>query len=376
VAAALPSFRQPSTPGALAVPTGLLDLGRKGSGAPLPRTVQRAMEVAFQADFSTVRVHMGPQAAAIGAIAFTHGVDLHFAPGEWNPNQVHGRRLLAHELAHVVQQREGRVRNPFGRGTAIVQDPGLEAEAERMALLALRERVTPPRFSRRALTPGGSLLQAMFYDPGLAGKLSSKNLLEVGGERFPTMYTGHLYGSQGTDYCAACHGGLHDYDIRSTTTTNAIALTWLGVLEQNQDACQDKFMLGVLYAGGRYYAANSGERYWPVDQLPPGTGYIHDAPEAITTRGGFSIPHQDIQSCQVTNRPLNCAGAKLVSYAVTKQLSFPYYMTEIWFGPKNNHATYKHGAIIESCDTCKHLLMALMCPLSQEDAELSRANVA
>ena len=90
------------------------------------------MESFFQAAFSGVRVHEGPTARAMGALAFTLGEDLHFAPGLYDPKSRAGIELLGHELTHVVQQRDGRVSNPYGRGVAIVQDPGLEAEAEAM----------------------------------------------------------------------------------------------------------------------------------------------------------------------------------------------------------------------------------------------------
>lgn len=90
------------------------------------------MEAFFQADFSTVRVHEGPTAHAMGALAFTLGEDLHFAPGWYDPASRAGVELLGHELTHVVQQRAGRVVNPFGTGVAIVQDPALEAEADRL----------------------------------------------------------------------------------------------------------------------------------------------------------------------------------------------------------------------------------------------------
>jgi hypothetical protein len=65
-------------------------------------------------------------------LAFTIGTDLYFAPGQYNPQTIQGERLLGHELTHVVQQRAGRVRNPMGSGVAVVHDPALEAEAERM----------------------------------------------------------------------------------------------------------------------------------------------------------------------------------------------------------------------------------------------------
>ncbi|HEX7841154.1 MAG TPA: DUF4157 domain-containing protein, partial [Kofleriaceae bacterium] len=67
------------------------------------------MEIAFAADFSNVRVHEGAQATAIGALAYAQGTDLHFAPGQYQPHSPRGQELLGHELAHVVQQTQGRV---------------------------------------------------------------------------------------------------------------------------------------------------------------------------------------------------------------------------------------------------------------------------
>jgi hypothetical protein len=103
-----------------------------GGGRSLPDGVRGKMEAALGADFSAVRVHVGPQAERIGAVAFTMGSDIYFAPGRFQPNTVQGQQLLGHELAHVVQQRQGRVRNPMGSGVAVVQDRALEAEADRL----------------------------------------------------------------------------------------------------------------------------------------------------------------------------------------------------------------------------------------------------
>ena len=127
---------QPTVRGhATQVPSSV-NLSASGPGQALPPAVQQKMEAVFDADFSDVRVHVGPQAQQIGAIAFTLGSNLYFAPGQYNPNSQHGQRLIGHKLTHVVQQRAGRVRNPFGSGVAVVQDPGLEVEADRMGLRA------------------------------------------------------------------------------------------------------------------------------------------------------------------------------------------------------------------------------------------------
>ncbi|WP_430424693.1 DUF4157 domain-containing protein [Phenylobacterium sp.] len=126
-----------------------IGLARSG-GQPLPQAVLAKMEAAFGADFSAVRVHVGPQAPRIGAVAFTMGNDLYFAPGRFQPDSAQGQQLIGHELAHVVQQRQGRVRAP-GSGVAVVQDRVLEAEADRLGLRAALHRF--PVHGARSVQP-------------------------------------------------------------------------------------------------------------------------------------------------------------------------------------------------------------------------------
>ena len=131
-----PAAVQPTTGHAFAVPASF-SLRPSGTGQRLPEAVQQKMEAFFGTSFADVRVHVGNEASSIGALAFTHGSDLYFSPGQYNPQSPQGQQLLGHELTHVVQQRAGRVRNPLGSGVAVVQDPALEAEAERMGMRAL-----------------------------------------------------------------------------------------------------------------------------------------------------------------------------------------------------------------------------------------------
>lgn len=105
-------------------------LTQSGRGDPLPTSLRLHMERYFGDDLSAVRVHTGPEAESIGALAFTLGTDIYFAPSQYQPHTQYGRELLGHELTHVLQQREGRVGNPFGDGIAVVQDNDLEAEAD------------------------------------------------------------------------------------------------------------------------------------------------------------------------------------------------------------------------------------------------------
>ena len=103
-------------------------------GERLPKTVLAQMEYAFGCDFSDVRIHEGPEAAMIRAKAFACGDDIYFAEGMYDPRSEWGQRLLGHELAHVVQQRMGRVSAPSEKQFAINSDPELEKEAEFLAI--------------------------------------------------------------------------------------------------------------------------------------------------------------------------------------------------------------------------------------------------
>lgn len=78
--------------------------GRQG-GSRLPDDTRKDLESRFGYDFSPVRVYSDDGAArAMGARAFAEGNNITFAAGQYAPHTPRGRRLLAHELAHVVQQ--------------------------------------------------------------------------------------------------------------------------------------------------------------------------------------------------------------------------------------------------------------------------------
>jgi len=91
-----------------------------GPGVPLSAALRADMGPRFGHDFSGVRVHTDAAAAdsarTIGARAYAAGADVVFAAGQFAPDTADGRRLLAHELAHVVQQ--------SGAAPAVRRDPG------------------------------------------------------------------------------------------------------------------------------------------------------------------------------------------------------------------------------------------------------------
>jgi hypothetical protein len=84
-----------------------------GHGREIPASSRRFFESRFNADLSSVRIHSDAGASAVArelrARAFTAGSDIFFADGQYRPESADGRRLLGHELTHVLQQRAGSV---------------------------------------------------------------------------------------------------------------------------------------------------------------------------------------------------------------------------------------------------------------------------
>jgi hypothetical protein len=133
-------------------------LNHLDAGRPLDAGTRQRMEGVLRQDFSRVRVHTGAEAAALAAHlsarAVTMGEDIAFAPGEYRPGTPVGDAILAHELAHVVQQRGAPVESS---GEAVPEGAGspLEREAEGaaagvLAALWARDRRGARPFVERA----------------------------------------------------------------------------------------------------------------------------------------------------------------------------------------------------------------------------------
>lgn len=141
------------------------------AGEPLPVSLRVRMEALWGEDLSDVRIHVRPEVLTLGAAALTMGTDIWFAPGMYDPTRFEGLRVLGHELAHVRQQRAGRVRPPRGSvGSVVIDEPGLEAEADRLGahaahfvLRGLDAPEAPPVVRNRPRTAPGAprLVQCM-----------------------------------------------------------------------------------------------------------------------------------------------------------------------------------------------------------------------
>ena len=113
-----------------------VDRAAGSSGAALPAHLQRQFELSTGADLSSVRVHTGAASAqaaqAVGARAYTVGQDIHFGAGNYQPDDPFGMHLLAHEVAHTVQQQGGAATRQHKLEVSTPQDAA-EVEADRAA---------------------------------------------------------------------------------------------------------------------------------------------------------------------------------------------------------------------------------------------------
>jgi hypothetical protein len=180
-----------------------------GSGRALNSELQQDMSQRFNQDFSEVRIHTGVAAAQsaqqINANAYTVGHNIVFGTGQFAPHSQQGKRLLAHELTHVVQQRNNKTSGPvihrqtIGTGCAVHQAEieAAWAEGSRLAsdtittldntMAAINYNIAPSSivstalqnsFGDIGLTPGFSFLPQLIrnYRSILAGFASGKTL--------------------------------------------------------------------------------------------------------------------------------------------------------------------------------------------------------
>jgi len=151
----------------------------EGSGQPLDTDTRTFMESRFGHDFSKVRVHNNTQAgessAAVHALAYTIGQSIVFRAGQYAPGTTEGRRLLAHELTHVVQQKKANGNSLTGDTINQPSDPA-EHEAEHVAQTVVRGAHAPQVVS---------IGRGMQRDDGGAKAPAALKLLDTFETKFP-----------------------------------------------------------------------------------------------------------------------------------------------------------------------------------------------
>jgi hypothetical protein len=149
---------------------------KRGGGEALDEGVRRNLEPAFGEDFSDVRVHADSEANSLNhevqAEAFTTGKDIFFREGKYNPGSSDGQKLLAHELTHVVQQRDA---PPTSELTVSDPEDASEREAGHVAdsfsaqpagvsRQAEEEEMATSRLDREEMPEEEEMLQGSFLD--------------------------------------------------------------------------------------------------------------------------------------------------------------------------------------------------------------------
>lgn len=164
-------------------------------GAPLDESLRRTMEARFGHDFSRVRIHTGARAAesaqAVNALAYTVGQDIVFDAGQFAPATRAGKRLLAHELAHTVQQSSAGVSAvaPYTLEVTAAQSAAemeCDAIAERVVNASLTEHEPPPVMQsiapsvQRAVSPKLPRIQYLLRERGRGEKkISAQDVHEA-----------------------------------------------------------------------------------------------------------------------------------------------------------------------------------------------------
>jgi len=154
--------------------------GAARGGEPLPRELRSYFEPRLGFDFGRVRIHADSESAnaarAVQARAYTVGRDIVFGAGEYAPAGVEGKRLLAHELTHVVQQSMGGA----ARGAVVQRKPDPTAVGSADPMPSSQWTVKTPK--------GGNLLLRLVADnpttlangsPNTVGNLASGTVVEI-----------------------------------------------------------------------------------------------------------------------------------------------------------------------------------------------------
>ncbi len=146
-----------------------VDQASGSSGFALPNEVRSQFEDSLGADLSGVRVHTGSDsvaaASAVGARAYTYGQDIHFNAGQFDAGSDAGRHLLAHEVAHTVQQSAGGASRQYKLEVSGPSDAA-EVEADSAADAMVAGRAATVSFA------GGVARKAIFREPNWLGGFS------------------------------------------------------------------------------------------------------------------------------------------------------------------------------------------------------------
>ena len=146
-------------------------------GQPLESSIRGSMEALFNEDFSNVRIHTDAEAAesarAVNALAYTSGEDVVFGANQFDPSTNEGSQLIAHELAHTVQQRDTGVSSSPGSATTISRAP-IPGAAEPESISLFSSKIPAPVVTRM----GDVIVATVYFGQG-SFLLDSRNFAAV-----------------------------------------------------------------------------------------------------------------------------------------------------------------------------------------------------
>ena len=185
-----PQPRRRKSSGDSGAPSGIPKFLTPSGGKPIEGALRSDAERSYGRDFHDVRIHTDNDAAELAADlnarAYTTGRDIVFGEGAYQPDTFEGRRLIAHELAHVIQQSGGStigIGQPSddneraadqaaGGDTTSLSSAGAAPSIQREALPTLK----PPTLLARAMgsgTIGGFATGSATLDAGQKGSIAS-----------------------------------------------------------------------------------------------------------------------------------------------------------------------------------------------------------
>jgi Domain of unknown function (DUF4157) len=161
--------RRPLRPDELDRPAALLLETIESGGEPLAGKVRDEMEARFAEDLRSVRVHTGERAEAsaraLDARALTVGEHVVFAAGAYAPDTVDGRRLLAHELAHVLRARRERASRAVEGGAPGDRARAPEPPPQNSTLLTALDERAAERTAGRAMAGASPVRAGISIEP-------------------------------------------------------------------------------------------------------------------------------------------------------------------------------------------------------------------
>jgi hypothetical protein len=183
----------PNCGGSNSAPPPIVHDTLRASGVPLEISVRGDMERRFGRDLSDVRVHTDSQAAqsahAVNALAYTVGPHIAFGAGRYAPHTVAGRRTLAHELTHVLQQRGASSDSPLRIGPS---GDASEQEAERVAASVATGAAGPVQVRARS-----SMQMLRRQQAGVTEAIADGSLRPVTGVHGVTFEADNCFGIEG-----------------------------------------------------------------------------------------------------------------------------------------------------------------------------------